>query len=140
MEMTPPTDNLYKYVTILGVSIAIACSWLIVDLFNNEVKHREPLIAKAISLVGKEGPDDKLEMEKLISEAKLGNERVASFITIYGVGASVGVLISTAGCWLWYTKTQRYQDYVLRREYEHLKAEQSESESGREATRPDRSM
>lgn len=134
-----PTDNLYKFMALTGLLLMIG-SFLIV--FFQAEKSRElsrefdqsVAIAKAHLETAKAAPTKmgespevaaetlekaKIQMAKseaIQNELKLILDDKPTFLGFYLVGEVIGLILSISGFGLWYTRVQKYQDMLLKRQ------------------------
>ena len=127
MDLSPPTDSLYKFVAFLGISIVLGSCWVTGQLWRAEAESRTPLVKEAAALIQVDGSYDKLKMEKLTAEADYWNKLVSSFTKIYTSTAALGTVIAMTGFWFWYFNLQRHKDCWVQMKVAELK-EKSKSE------------
>ena len=96
MNIQPATDNLYKFIAILGVAIFLGSTWMASELWKSEAEQRDPLVKEAMSLFDKDGKFDELEMAKIEEFAKYRNRLIFQFWSLI-------LLQDSLESWLRYT-------------------------------------
>jgi hypothetical protein len=129
---TPPTDNLYKFLAISGV-ILVAVSLFTPAVVENEGQDRGTPLKKDLTDFLKRTKDEsghERELIKLIGDVVRHDLRYKQYIERLSSLFYWGGGIAAVGFSLWYWKIQRFQDRILRCEYEKLnKSIQSEDRS-----------
>lgn len=129
-----PTDNLYKFMAIFGLLFAVT-TFIYADYMQNETRKQLIEFANDSAQKRYEMVQDYLKSQQginpelknkhtLITELldTKGEYLVAQamrsdfYIKLRNIGGTTGSIISILGFYLWYTKLQRYQDKVLKKE------------------------
>lgn len=102
-----PTDNLYKFMAIFGLVLLIA-SFIIPGIYDNKIRNDVEYFYHNYGMYG-------LEQADLASTSNLimkiyGNEDKLLTLTSF-IG---GIILIVAGFILWYIKTQKYLDMILK--------------------------
>lgn len=144
---TPPTDNLYKFVAIAGVALILG-SLLVVGIYSKaEIewfgntgdriiqRRHERISSKAIT---KNEVDDLWKEEvRLFHSLVAERTSVSKYLApVLGCAIGAGILMTPIGFFLWWWKVQKYQDELLRLEYEKAKLDHNEKMKTAAAPRP----
>jgi hypothetical protein len=126
-----PTDNLYKFLALSGITLYIACLVLSVitsqDISDKRMKVSNELIElkkelNSIESSTKDEPTQTTQYKLDIFKSRLDNKQseVDSLATTFESisqllysGYIVGLSSSFLGFILWYFKVQRYEDMIL---------------------------
>ena len=133
-QLKLPTDNLYKFVALSGVAIFLLAAWLAIYPFGAALEFAREAEVNMSDLVSdvmeaeKQGLDTISENQnELLTEYFRNETRAESIVamqeglmTTYALLAGIGVLIALFGFTLWYNKTQKYADQILRLQAESL--------------------
>ncbi|OFX88889.1 MAG: hypothetical protein A2W99_05340 [Bacteroidetes bacterium GWF2_33_16] len=128
---TPPTDNLYKFIAVFGLIIAVFSSFQMINQVNyllkkeDAIKLEEELLKlktfRDSTIETRISPDKNIrykedsiraEFEKVAFSKEL-KIKAKWFMPILGLSTTVGISAMIFGFILWYRKTQRYQDKIL---------------------------
>ncbi|MDC5842550.1 hypothetical protein OPW33_24925 [Vibrio europaeus] len=114
-----PTDNLYKFMSLFGL-VMIICSSVFkyVAIKDIQVSVSELMIEQSsLSVMSADSAELEHAKAKLLAvkERLLMNEKFDLRASVFIV---LGIILSIAGFALWYFKTQRLLDQLLRRQVE----------------------
>lgn len=139
-----PTDNLYKFMALSGLAIALISFFLpmkqvrdiemeIVEIQeqarllnekNDFLDIKKGIIERLKSAPAEEAEKIFIERQQLVLESvrilaklervKFLKDEIKNLKTIIGLLSGLGVFLSVLGFILWYQKVQRYQDKVLK--------------------------
>lgn len=122
---TPPADNLYKFIAIFGLVI------IIFGIYMWNTSQKDILEAASASnldirLLEIKYPEESKEPEYLIEKEKIMHNRESLSKEIkdtypkklkgYFYGSVFGMIMVFVGFSLWYWRTQRFQDIILKME------------------------
>ncbi|MEM1446544.1 MAG: hypothetical protein AAGF84_10835 [Planctomycetota bacterium] len=131
MQLTPPTDNLYKFIAIAGFIAMITGFVLqfqtVEDRLDRISVHAEAQDSAYLRLleaapIGEELNVNEAEKAAVIAkEMKTRQDVYGTTLTMVELRASsarmlqrLGLLVSMLGFYAWYFKVQRYEDELLR--------------------------
>jgi hypothetical protein len=108
-----PTDNLYKFFSILGIIIFLSGAILTYRSFDIKVKNDIFLI------------DSETYKAELNSDSNKTKGKIIPLIYVSSIIMVSGFLISFFGLYFWYNKTQKFQDKILNKEARKYLEEQN---------------
>ena len=137
-----PTDNLYKFIALSGLSIFLF-SFFIPLYLNYSINQQIAEVLSDLHVVESKmdrlenTPKDSPHFERRFKEVELLNDKVrkANELTKYlrlnqlsvlnykYIGVTIGVFLSVLGFYLWYTRVQKYLDKELRNNSENNQSE-----------------
>jgi hypothetical protein len=115
-----PTDNLYKFMALTGIVLIIS-GYVVVwpQAMRSQELSRE-LKQLGVSAQALKGEADILHARarRLVieEELKLIFELQSTFMTFFHASQIVGVILAVVGSFLWYTRLQKYQDLILKKQ------------------------
>lgn len=125
-----PTDNLYKFISIFGLILLVFSAYMIndtqskiylkVDDYNvkNEILNFKK---DSISSIDIELIAEKIKLRKLEEQVNREIEKLPKQYYAYILGLSSGIGMMGLGFYLWYYRTQYYNDLNLKNESENLR-------------------
>jgi hypothetical protein len=124
-----PTDNLYKFIAISGVTLCISCLALNTFAYQNFSERRVELLGQLQSIksdqdeinvsvetldISKKQIDAvKTKLESAGNEVRALREPFDKSTRWYNAGAIIGFLGAIFGFVLWYFRVQKYEDILL---------------------------
>jgi len=108
-----PTDNLYKFTTILGLVMFIGAIYCYVSLFQ---QHREDF--RELSSRVKDGATDAASVDEIKREQAKIVDATHKDLTFFTWAGIVGLTISGGGLGLWWSLHQKHLDKMVRLEAE----------------------
>ena len=109
-----PTDNLYKFMTIFGLVLVIFSP------YNWEVNKTEWYeLGRTLEFQRELYKNDKsIEAQEKIksNEVKFQGilDSVSTFVKLYVIGFTLGLVLLILGSFFWYRKVQRHHDTILK--------------------------
>jgi hypothetical protein len=124
--MTPsvplPTENLYKFVCMLGLALVISCVAAHVVLHGSQLSQKVQLLTEIADLEAvKPLPEQKLALKRQVLEVIVADEK--TYRLALGVILGLGVVMIWAGGTKWYRDVQLRDDEVARLQLEKLTLE-----------------
>lgn len=125
-----PTDNLYKFISIFGLVLLVFSAYMIndtqskiylkVDDYNvkNEILNFKK---DSISSIDVELIAEKIKLRKLEEQVNREIEKLPKQYYAYILGLCSGIGMMGLGFYLWYYRTQYYNDLNLKNESENLR-------------------
>ena len=128
-----PTDNLYKFLAIAGLTISLFSLAMNTISVNQYAEKRIQLLSdisgyriqtdKLIRELGSKNPESQTisaqtrelesHVEELSSIVKITRDSFDRVTKLQNMGVLFGFFISATGFFLWYWKLQRYEDLAL---------------------------
>jgi hypothetical protein len=117
-----PTDNLYKFLTVLSMAMALACIGSVVSVFNNHNLRAETTAKEFVQIYGK---NTVLPIEKEYADflnTRLKQSGKDTDILLFGllVFFVLSLIVTGKSARLWYLKEQRIRDALLEKELNKL--------------------
>lgn len=120
-----PTDNVYKFACIFGLALIVAAVFSYVSIHSSSLDRKIRYSESVITLEAKgertKADNDLLELNRRLLEVTKSNESAASHIVSAVLG--IGVALSLAGAWAWYTKIQARDNKLADLQVRKLAAE-----------------
>ena len=130
---TLPTDNLYKFIALLGIVIILFSFYL---PFQSAKKSQELLrevdsVMKVIDLMPQKERVKAYETTyKKLEELKFILEKDKPFyLSVYVVGGTIGIILTISGFRMWYKRVQKYQDKILENQANELLKEKEKNKN-----------
>lgn len=127
--MTPslavPTDNIYKFVCLFGLTLVIASIFAFVTAYVSTLDRKVGFSEVIIPLEAKQPrtkvEDDLLALNKKLLELTQANEKAANHVISGACGA--GLALSLLGALRWYSKVQKRDDRLVQLQMQKLELE-----------------
>jgi predicted membrane protein len=128
----PPTDNLYKFLAIFGLIVALL-SFIFPQVLIFEIESQllqlngEVVVLDADTLTFERGSKPKMttaeekQLRHRIAEVKGKTAvikglatQIKNLVLLFTIGIWTGLFFMVIGFWLWYFRVQKFQDRILK--------------------------
>jgi len=144
-NISPPTDNIYKFSCLFGLALVISAIFSFVAIYSSSLEQKIKYSEALIPLESKEqrtkSEESIVSMNKKLLEITRSNEKTANWLI--GVILAVGTVLSWYGASNWHKKIQARDDMhamllleKLRAEITNLKLEAKALEKDEDSNKP----
>lgn len=113
-----PYDNLYKFMTALGLGLVIACAVAMAATSSSYQAERIQMLEGLVSSHAKKDASvmDQEYRDAIIALMNIGTSNTEFSLIVLIIGFILGLIVTVWGFVLWYNRVQVYKDKVLRLE------------------------
>jgi soluble cytochrome b562 len=126
-----PTDNLYKFIAIFGLIIAVFSSYMLNKTPEDILSKVDKIEAEnLINKLKTQKDSTSVEMNKILIDVKIKQlsrevDNFPKLLYLYCFLLILGFTLKGIGFYNWYYKTQTYNDKILKNETEKILSEKS---------------